>query len=178
MAYLRQFLTLVKNSGITLKLKICSFLAKKGDYLLHVICPSLLEIAKTTTSAIKVLKNQTSETEVRSILSLCNVFRPFVPSFCDVAARLSKTSVSTSCFNSKRFRKPKKAVERLKYMLANPPVLTLPRAGGHSTISSDTCNTQLQYVLLQNQQDGAMKPAEYWSRTLAEPKYLATTHKE
>lgn len=75
MAHLRQVLTLLRDSGVTLKLNNCSFLAEEMDYLGRVICPDRLEMTSTITAAFKQLRDPATQTEVKSFLGLRNMFR-------------------------------------------------------------------------------------------------------
>lgn len=48
MSHLRQIITLLRDSGVALKLKRCLCLAEKIDHLGHVICIGRLKISSTT----------------------------------------------------------------------------------------------------------------------------------
>lgn len=73
----------------------------------------------------------------------------------------------------------KDAVESLKKLLTNQPILALSRKTGQYTIYTYAYDSQVVCVLLQKQEEGTIRPSEYCSRTLtrAEQK-LATTNKE
>lgn len=60
-----------------------------------------------------------------------------------------------------------------------PPVLALPRLNGKFTINTDTCDTQVGCVLLQEKEDKVLKPISYGSRSLCDAEIMYdTNHKE
>lgn len=138
------------------------FFAETINYLNHVIRPGRLEIAKTTTKAIQELQDPTAQTEVRSFLDLCNVFRRFLPNFLQTAAPLNKKLQKGQ---PKSFpdliAEGKQSVEDLKEVLMNPPMLALPRTTGHYTLHKYTCETQVVCMFLQQQPDGPVRPIDY-----------------
>lgn len=56
--------TLLRNAGVTLKIKLCRFFNKSIDYLGHEICFRRLEIVSITTEAKSRLKEPTNMTEL------------------------------------------------------------------------------------------------------------------
>lgn len=82
-------------------------------------------LSEATTAAVCELKDTTAQTEVRSFLGLCNLFRLFVPNFSKVAATLNKKLPNYQWTTLSSLTKARKnAVENLKTILINPPVLT------------------------------------------------------
>lgn len=71
-----------------------------------------------------------------------------------------------------------RAVNILKTLLMNLQVLALSRTAGQYTVSTDACDSQVDFVIL-HEDDGTERSVGYWSLTLisAEQK-LATAHKE
>lgn len=64
----RQVLTLLRNAGVTLKLRKCEFFTNSIDFLGHVIRPGQLEVSSHTVDVIRDLKPPTNFTELRSFL--------------------------------------------------------------------------------------------------------------
>ena len=180
LAHVNEALTLLGNSGLSLKLKKCHFFSDTVDYLGHVIRPGRLGVAEKNTTALRTAPLPRTQTELRSFLGLCNVYRRFVPHFSTLAAPLNALLCKgmppqlgpipqdgVTAFNTLRDR------------LLSPPVLALPRAKGQIWLDTDASDGQLGCCLLQLQPDGKPLPLGYWSRTLnsAEKNY-STTEKE
>lgn len=177
---LKRVLTLLRDAGVTLKLKKSSFLAETISYLGHVSRSGRIEIRTATTDAFGQLKNPTTQTEIRSFLGLCNIFRRFVPYLSKVAAPLNKKLCKDQLKSFPSLAvEEKQAVECLKDLLSNPPTHALPRATAHYTVDTNACDIQIGCVLLQKPRGGRDRSIGNWSRTPDEPqKKLETTHKE
>lgn len=90
MPHLRQVLTLLSESGVTLELNRLLFLAENIDFLWNVIRPGRLKNFKTPTFDNKKLKYPINQTELRFFLGFCNVLSRYVPKFSRVSATLNK----------------------------------------------------------------------------------------
>ena len=180
LAHVAEALTLLGNAGLSLKLSKCHFFSETVDYLGHVIRPGRLGVAEKNTTALRTAPLPRTQTELRSFLGLCNVYRRFVPRFSALAAPLNAllckgmppqlgpiSEGGIAAFNALRDR------------LLSPPVFALPRAEGKIWLDTDASDGQLGCCLLQLQPDGKSLPLGYWSRTLnsAERNY-STTEKE
>ena len=89
MAHLNAVLHRLYRAVLTLNLKKCHFFKETVDYLGHVIRPWHLSVAEKNTAALKVAKHPTTQTELRSFLGLCNVYRRFVKGFSKIAVPLN-----------------------------------------------------------------------------------------
>jgi hypothetical protein len=88
LAHVAEVLTLLGNAGLSLKLNKCHFFSETVDYLGHVIRPGRLGVAEKNTTALKTAPLARTQTELRSFLGLCNVYRRFVPRLPAIAAPL------------------------------------------------------------------------------------------
>ena len=173
-------LTLLRQAGVSLKLRKCEFFQPKVDYLGHVITPGKLAVATENTKAFEHATFPRNVTQVRSFLGAANVYRRFVKNFSGIAkplnAMLKKDARPT-------WDDPKleaiEAFEMLKSMLISPPIIALPKKGRPYMIDTDASAYQLGATLLQQQDLSNPKewvPVGYWSKTLssAEQNYSAT----
>jgi transposase InsO family protein len=175
-----EVLTTLGRAGLSLKLKKCHFFQEAVDYLGHVIRPGRLEVAEKNTVALKEAKLPKTQTELKSFLGLCNVYRRFVARFAAIAAPLTALLRKETPFQLPPLsEEQRKAFETLRERLLSPPVLALPRAEGHYFLDTDASATQLGCCLRQTQPDGSTLPLGFWSRSLtpAEKNY-STTEKE
>lgn len=174
--HVHQILTALKRSGLSLKLRKCSFFGKSVNYLGHTIRPGLLEVANKNTATIEGFKIPATQTNLRSFLGLCNVYRRFIPNYARAAAPL--TELLTKAYGSRLpdfDERRLKSFNLLKSALASPPVLRLPRMGLRYSVDTDACDHQIGCALFQTHEDGKRYPLGFWSRQLrpAEKNYSA-----
>lgn len=74
--------------GVTFILKKRKFFAEAIDFLGSFIRPGRFKLTERVTNAVVELVNNLLQTEQRSLLGLCNVFRQFVQNFARLAAPL------------------------------------------------------------------------------------------
>jgi hypothetical protein len=178
--HLTEVLTLLGKAGLSLKLTKCHFFKETVDYLGHVIRPGKLAVAEKNTDALRKAQPPRTQTELRSFLGLCNVYRRFVPGFAKVSGPLNQllrkgegptlgilTPDQLTAFHS------------LREKLLHPPVLALPRKEGRYVLDTDASDLQIGACLSQEHPDKLRHPIGYWSRSLnpAERNY-STTEKE
>lgn len=132
------------------------------------------------TSTMKGLKDSIIQAELWSFVELCNVFHRFVTNFSHVAAPRYKKLRKGEPNDFQTFSVTEKnAVELLKILPKNPPVLAVSRADGHLTLDTDASDIQLRCISLQQHQGESTRPRGYWWMTLTKPeKKLATTYRE
>ncbi|CAN8067637.1 unnamed protein product [Agarophyton chilense] len=178
--HVRTILSSLRSAGITLRLDKCQFFSGTVDYLGHVIRPGKLQVSTRTRDAIRAAKSPTNQTELRSFLGLCNVFRRFVKSFARIAAPLNSKLEKNKPFNFETLTDTEhEAFEKLRQRLIRPPILAISRQDMPYVLDTDACDIQVGCVLLQKQPDGDLLPIGDWSRSLnkAERSY-STTERE
>jgi Reverse transcriptase (RNA-dependent DNA polymerase) len=87
--HLDEVFALLGTAGLLLKLSKCFFFKDTVDYLGHVIRPGKLAVAVKNTESLRSALSPTTQTELRSFLGLCNVYRRFAPGFSKVAGPLN-----------------------------------------------------------------------------------------
>ena len=178
--HVHEVLSVLKDAGISLKLTKCRFFESSVGYLGHVIRPGKLEIASNNLKSIELAKPPGNQTELKSFLGMCNVYRRFVPNFARIASPLNaKTSKKQPYRIGTLSDEEFGSFRELKRLLMNPPILGLPRLGYKYTLDTDACDKQVGCTLLQDQPNGDRLPIGYWSRALtpAEKNY-STTERE
>ena len=165
--HVQDVLNILQRAGISLKLKKCNFFTKAVDYLGHVIKPGRLEVATKNTAAVEGFREPETQTQLRSFLGLCNVYRRFVSNFARVSAPLNKLLKKEQSPKLEPFTDDEwKAFHKLKEALASPPVLRLPRENLLFSVDTDACEYQIGCALMQLHEDGKRYPIGFWSRSL------------
>ena len=178
--HVREVLTALRDAGVTLKLKKCEFFKDTVRYLGHIIRPGRLEVDLARVAALKEAEHPRTQTELRSFLGLCNVYRRFIRDYTKIAAplyELLKKGEPTKL--GPLSDSAATAFATLVDMVTNPPVLALPRADLPYSIDTDASDYQLGVALFQHLPDGTRQTLGYWSRTLqAAEKNYSTPEKE
>ena len=85
-------LAILRQAGVTLKFKKSEFFRKSVDYLGHRIRPGKLEVLSTGLQAIQESAYPKTQTQLRSFLGSCNVYRRFVQSYAKISVSVKRTS--------------------------------------------------------------------------------------
>jgi len=171
-----EVLQILKDAGLSLNMHKCKFFSRTVDYLGHVVSPGRLEVATKNTATLTKATYPTTQTELRSFLGMCNVYRRFVPNFAHVAAPLNKYLMKgQSSALPHPTEEDQKAFDLLKKTLASPPILQLPHPDKEYSLDADASAYQVGCALFQHGDDGVRHPIGFWSRSLlpAERNYSA-----
>jgi hypothetical protein len=125
----QEVLSLLEKAGISLKLAKCHFFQASVDYLGHVIRPGRLGVAEKNTAALRDAPFPRTQTELRSFLGICNVYRRFVPRFAAIAAPLTTLFVKGTPATLPPLTTTQiEAFNNLRSRLRSPPILAQPRS--------------------------------------------------
>lgn len=124
--HMRTVLALFQNAGVALKFSMCSFFDGTVSYLGHTIRPRKLAFdTKDCDGSCKSLPSM-SQTELRTFLGLCTVYRRCVPSLARVAVLMhvrtekdQTIELYLSIAELEKFQKPKEG-------LMSAPISALP----------------------------------------------------
>ena len=163
-----EVLEILRQAGMSLKLKKCHFFTNSVNYLGHVIGPGTLEVSEKNMVAIRAAVPPKNQTQLRSFLGLCNVYRRFVPGFARIARPVTELSKKETPFQLPDFNEEQLiAFEDLKSRLISTPGSRLPQTGLPFSIDSDAREYQVGCTLMQEDTQGARHLVGYWSRTLS-----------
>ena len=128
--YVDEVLEILRQGGMSLKLKKCHFFTNSVNYLGHVIRPCTLELSEKNIVAIRAAVPPKNQTQLRSFLGLCNVYRRFVPGFARIARPLKELTKKETSFQLPDFNDEQLiAFEYLGSRQISTPVLRLPQTG-------------------------------------------------
>ena len=125
-------LTRLGKAGVTLKAGKRHFLQEEVEYLGHVLRPGRIHVLEKNLRALRGLRYPETQTQMKSFLGKCRVYRHLVADFARIAKPLTAL---TSTKIPKRLPLPRKeesnASEELRGRLLAATILALPRRDGH-----------------------------------------------
>ena len=155
---LREVFECLRSVGLCLKPKKCLFLRNEVPYLGHVVTAQGIKPDPAKTEKVRYFPVPQDITGVRQFLGLASYYRQFVPNFASVASPLHTLLKKNVKFDWTA--ECQLAFDKLKDLLASPPVLAYPRfgLGVEFVLETDASGVDLGAVLSQEQVDGHLHP--------------------
>jgi hypothetical protein len=164
--HLDRFLSTIKESGMTLNLKKCSFAQSKASFVGHVIGSGLIEPDPVKIATVSSIKPPTTKREVRRLIGFFSYFRSFIPSLAEksrILTDLTQNSVPNKVpWNSEH----QKALEQLKSDLCNATALHVIDFSKDFGLLVDASVNAVGCCLIQWADDGSEKPIAFASMKL------------
>jgi len=170
----------LREAGLTINLEKCTWFSDEVEYLGSIVGPRQLHVHNKNVDALKHAKFPTTKTQLKSFLSMRNVYRRFVKDFAKRAKPLNAlTRAEIPPDQPPPTDMAMAAFEDLRNALLCPPVLVLPKANRKLVVDVDAFADQVGCTLLQEEPGELLHSVGYWSRglTAAEQKY-STTERE
>ena len=175
--HLREVLLQLEKAGVSLKPSKCHLLQQDVQYLAHVVRPAQLLVNQKNIKSLQQALPPRSQTELKSFLGMCIVYRRFIEDSAHIAKPLPKLTTK----NIPHVLLPLDAVQLaafayLKERLTSTPILALPLREGLCILDTDACAVQVGCTLLQQQPDKSILPVGHYSRGIipAERNYSTT----
>jgi hypothetical protein len=141
--HLQQVLTVFRTHSLKAKLSKCTFGQNQVEYLGHIISGQGVQ---TDPSKIQDLVNwqiPTTLRKLRGFLGLTGYYRRFIPKY----ATLCQPLYSALKKNAFAWGPEQQiAFNKLKLVMSNPPLLSLPNFAKPFTLETDACSTGLGAV--------------------------------
>ena len=173
MHHLQEVFDRLREHGLKLKLKKCSFLKLETNYLGFLINDRGIKPDPLKVEAIKSLPAPTCVREVRSFIGMTSYYRRFIPNFSEIAEPVIALTRKHARF--KWSEECQKAFEYLKASLTVVPLLSYPDPNKPYTLYTDASNSCIGACLTQqcDDEDGILpnvkneKPIYYLSHKLS-----------
>ena len=169
---LDRVLQAVGDAGMTLNPRKCLFALDKVIYLGYEIDWQGIRPSSKKVAAIKDFPRPDTVSKLRSFLGMASFYRKFVKNFASIAGPLHNMLKKNADIQRDWTEEHDKAVDTLKEVLCNPPVLVHDDGESPLELRTDASKVGLGAVLMVNR-DGSLRPITYISKTLepAEKKY-------
>ena len=166
MMEVEEFLSRIRNAGLTAKPNKCVIGASKVECLGHFISQKGLHPNEEKIKAIVQLERPQTKKQVRSWLGMTGFYRRHIPNYSIIAAPLTELTKNRQPNKHIQWTDAEeKAFRTLKDRLTNYPVLRLPEANKTFILQTDASDKGLGAILSQEFEDGKF-PIAYASRKL------------
>jgi len=178
--HLREVLLLLEKAGVSREPSKCHLFQQEVEYLGHVVRPGQLLVNQKNIKSLTQALPPRSQTELKSFLGMCNVYRRFIKDYAHIAKPLTKlTSKKLPHVLPPPDAAQLAAFEYLKERSTSTPILVLPRREGLFILDTYACAVQVDCTLLQKQPDKSILPVGDYSRGLiSAEKNNSTTDRE
>jgi len=167
LSHLDTVLTLLGKHGVTQKTQKCHLFSNEVEYRGHVLRPGRLSVNEKNLKAIEKTVFSRTQTQLRSFLGMCNVYRRFAVDLAKTAKPLNElNSVKLPTRLSPSTPEEQTAFDKSREQLRHPPILAIPRKEGKYIIDVDASYAQLGCCLLQQKPDDKYLTVGYFSKGL------------
>ena len=165
--HLEKFLRTVKDSGLTLSLKKCSFAQSKVTFVGHVVGSGLIEPDPVKIATVSSLQPPVTKKDVRRLIGFFSYFRNFIPSLAETARILTDLTQKEIPNKVPWKAEHQKALDKLKYDLCNATALHTIDFKKDFGLLVDASATSIGCCLIQWADDGSEKPIAFASMKLS-----------
>ncbi|CAJ2628780.1 unnamed protein product [Trifolium pratense] len=146
--HLRIVLEILREKKLYAKFSKCEFWLSEVKFLGHVISQGGVSVDQSKVEAVLNWERPRSVTEVRSFLGLAGYYRRFIKSFSQIALPLTRLTRKDTPFVWNE--ECERSFRRLKEMLTQAPVLTIPDPTKSYVVFCDASAKGLGCVLMQD----------------------------
>lgn len=169
LTHLESYLAKIKESGLTLGLKKCSFAQPKAKFVGHVVGSGLIEPDPVKLATIPNIEPPVTKKDVRKMMGFFNYFRSFVPSFAETAKVITDLTQKHMSTRVKWEEKHQLALDKLKLDLQKSVQHPLHSVeyGKDFGLLVDASATAVGGCLIQWNEEGTERPLAFASMKLS-----------
>ncbi|KAL4354641.1 hypothetical protein GQ457_06G032960 [Hibiscus cannabinus] len=169
LSHLRQVLQVLRDNGFVAKRSKCTFGQETVEYLGHIVSRDGLAMDPDKVRAIRDWSTPTNIKEVRGFLGIVGYYRRFIRGFATIVAPISDLLRKSEQFEWTEAAQM--AFEKLKILLTEAPVLSLPCFDKEFFVETDASGVGIGTVLTQDN-----RPLAYFSQKLSPRMQGASTY--
>lgn len=159
---LEEVLTILQQSGLTLKKQKCNFFQESIEFLGFEISEEGIKPGLLKVQAVSKFPSPTNQHDVRRFLGLASFFRRFVKGFALTARPLTSLLRKDTAWRWTSVEET--AFDTLKLHLTERPVLALYNHKADMQLHTDASKMGLAGILLQRSGSDPWRPVAYYSR--------------
>ena len=163
---LDNLLTVLQNSGITLRQQKCSFAVPNINVFGHIVSSQGIQPDQAKITAITTAPKPKCAAEVRSFLGLTNYCSRYIQNYSSITYPLRQLTKANAQFHWTEQHEA--AFNKLKTALSNSPVLAHFSLTSPTRLVTDASPWAVGAILLQQQPDMSYRPIAYGSRSLSQ----------
>ena len=164
--HLRRFLTVVRDSGLTLNLSKCHFAQTQVPFVGYVVGGGHFYPDPSKVEAIMSMKEPRTKTEVRRVLGVLSFYRNHVEGFARIAKPLTDLTSNKAPSHFQLSVEAREAFRELQSKVCSAPVLVSPRFGEPFCLYTDASQFAVGCCLAQADKSGVEFPIAYGSQRL------------
>ena len=168
--HVREFLERIRESGLTLNIKKCSFAQSEVTFCGQMIGSGTRRADPDKVAAVRNMKVPETKKEVRQMLGFFSWFRDYIPDFALYAKSLTDLTGKRVSFNVPWSKIHQDAFERLKELLCKATMdpLHIINFSKPFHVHTDGSNYAVGCTLSQPDGDGVERPIAFASKKLNE----------
>ena len=166
LVHVRSFLTVMRNSGMTLKLEKCEFAKPNVTFIGHVIGSGLHGPDPEKVACVESIKPPLTKKEVRQLLGFFSYFRTYISNFAEIAHPLTDLTRKQVPNQIPWTDSHQQALDALKKRLCEATKLHVINHGQPCGILVDASSVAIGGCLIQWSVEGHEKPITFVSSKL------------
>ena len=163
LSHVRQFLTVMKESGLTLKLEKCNFARSQVTFVGHIIGSGKHGVDPNKVACVETMKPPLTKKEVRQILGFFSYFRSYIPKFSEIAYPLTELTRKDMPNQVNWTTVHQQFFDTLKKCLCEATMLHVISYGQPCGILVDASGVAVGCCLIQWSEEGVEKPIAFAS---------------
>ena len=165
---MRQFLTIIRNVGLTLNLKKCDFAKPEVMFVGHFVGSGKRRADPQRLEGIAKMERPHNKKELRKILGVMGFYREYIPQFAHIAKPLTDLTSKHSPNVLPWRDEHQVAFESLRDRLLSAHVLRIPQVGKPFCLHTDASQFAVGATLGQLNDNGVEEPLAYASQKLTD----------
>uniref|UniRef100_A0A1B6H681 RNA-directed DNA polymerase n=1 Tax=Homalodisca liturata TaxID=320908 RepID=A0A1B6H681_9HEMI len=174
--HLKQVLECLKKNNLTVNPEKVKFCYNEIKFLGHLVSKDTIRMDPDRTRTLLESPRPRDKKGIARFIGMTSYFSKFIPNYAEIAHPLNEMRKKSSKFVWDQ--KCQESFDKLKRAVTRPPVLAIPDFNKEFTVQCDASDKALGSCLLQEADNGHLKPVAYYSRKFNESEVKLTTYQK